>query len=188
MLLFLKQVSFCTPGWPASIGMVLQAWATTLKTARIILQLSKALTFRKNHQSPLLHYTPMFETYLNRMGYFGQMRFTYAFSVTSEVIQRKWKPIIYTISCNVPWLKAFLVPSIRLSLTWEFLNISNHMNQENDVWYSQCNFKRVKPAFYMYQNWKCLYWFLKSGLVCYRRARHWLYQMKEHWLCWFQKL
>lgn len=21
------------------------------------------------------------------------------------------------------------------------------MNQENDVWYSQCNFKRVKPAF-----------------------------------------
>lgn len=38
----------------------------------------------------------------------------------------------------------------------------------------------------MYQNWKCLYWFLNSGLVCYQRARRqWLYQMR-YWSWWFQ--
>lgn len=38
----------------------------------------------------------------------------------------------------------------------------------------------------MYQNWKCLYWFLNSGLVCYQRARRqWLYQTR-YWSWWFQ--
>lgn len=64
----------------------LQALATILKIARIIFQFSKTLTFRKNL---LVHYTLMPETYLKRMDYFTQMRFTHAFSVTGEVIQSK---------------------------------------------------------------------------------------------------
>jgi hypothetical protein len=48
------------------------------------------ILIQQNFDFLLVQYTFMFETYyLNRMGYLTQMRFTHAFSVTAEVIQRK---------------------------------------------------------------------------------------------------
>jgi len=67
-------------------------------------------------------------------------------------------------------------------------NFTTHNHLDEGVWYMQYSFKWLKShIFYMYQNWECLYWFLKSGLVCYQRARcQWLCQTRERWSWWFR--
>lgn len=94
LLLFLKQVSFCAPGWSSHAascssgvtGMVLHSKLPESSSNSAKLWLSQ------RNQSLFAHYSATFETFEQNSS-FRQMRLTYTFSAIGEVIQTKWKPL-----------------------------------------------------------------------------------------------